>query len=86
MTTILKLEKEDINTSLIGVNIQIVINENIQIVFSREALDELITDYEVIKKQDGCQHVFILPTIITDENSLITCEECGEIRKIEKTE
>lgn len=50
MITILKLEKEDIKTSKIGINFQIIVNENIQIVFSTEALDELIKDYELSKK------------------------------------
>ena len=52
MLTIFKLEKEDIKTSKIGVNIMIAINENTQIVFSRDALDELLNDYEECKKTD----------------------------------
>ena len=52
MLTIFKIEKEDIKTSKIGVNIMISINDNTQIVFSRDALDELINDYEECKKTD----------------------------------
>ena len=52
MITILKLEKEDIKTSKIGCNIMIVVDEKTEIVFSRDALDELINDYEEIKKND----------------------------------
>jgi len=52
MLTILKLEKEDIKTSKIGLNIRISIDEKTEIVFSREALDELINDYEAIKNTD----------------------------------
>ena len=52
MLTILKLEKEDIRTSKIGLNIRIAIDEKTGIVFSRDALDELINDYQEIKKTD----------------------------------
>ena len=52
MLTILKLEKEDIKTSKIGCNVRIAIDEKTEIVFSRDALDELINDYEEIKKTD----------------------------------
>ena len=52
MQTIIKIEKEDIITCRIGCNIQIVIDEKLQIVFSREALDELVNDYDLIKIQE----------------------------------
>ncbi len=52
MLTILKIEKEDIKTSKIGCNIRIAIDEKTEIIFSRDALDELINDYQEIKKTD----------------------------------
>ena len=48
--TIIKVEKKDINTSMIGSNIELRLNENIAIVFSPEALEELINDYGNLKK------------------------------------
>jgi len=47
---IIKVEKEDVNTSMIGKNIELRLNENIAIVFSPEALEELINDYGNLKK------------------------------------
>ena len=48
--TVIIIEKEDIRTTLLGKNIEISINGIFSIVFSREALDELIEDYENIKR------------------------------------
>jgi len=47
---IIKVEKQDVNTSMIGTNIELRINDNVSIVFSPEALDELINDYGNLKK------------------------------------
>jgi len=47
---IIKIDKEDINTSLLGQNVELKLNENISIIFSPEALDELINDYGNLKK------------------------------------
>jgi hypothetical protein len=48
---ILKLNKEDIDTSKMGINIM-VSTDKFDLVFSREALEELISDYNTIKKLD----------------------------------
>lgn len=42
----IKIEKEDVNTTQLGVNVCIHCENNIDIVFSREALEELIADYQ----------------------------------------
>ncbi|MBC7652327.1 MAG: hypothetical protein H7101_11315 [Deinococcales bacterium] len=55
MTTIFKIEKEDIKTCKIGENIQIVIDEKCQIIFSREALNEILDDYKAIKDAETKQ-------------------------------
>ena len=47
---IIKVEKQDVNTSMIGTNIELRLNDNVAIVFSPEALDELINDYGNLKK------------------------------------
>ena len=47
---IIKVEKQDVHTSMIGSNIELKLNENIAIVFSPEALEELINDYGNLKK------------------------------------
>lgn len=49
----IKIEKEDINTSEIGINIMVNCENNISIVFTREALEELINDYNDIKKDEA---------------------------------
>ena len=49
----IKIEKEDIKTSEIGNNIMVSCENNISIVFSREALEELINDYNDIKKDEA---------------------------------
>jgi len=55
MLQIIKIEKEDVKTSTIGCNIQIGDGTNLQIVFSREALEELINDYNNIKQSESEQ-------------------------------
>ena len=52
MLTMFKIEKEDIKTSKIGINIMISIDDKTGIIFSKEALDELFKDYYEIKKID----------------------------------
>lgn len=47
---IYKIDKEDINTSKIGYNFMINCTDGIDIVFTREALDELINDYKALDK------------------------------------
>ena len=48
MKQIIKLEKEDIKTQPIGINYEVVINNEFSLVFSKEALEELIVDYKSI--------------------------------------
>jgi hypothetical protein len=50
---IIKIEKEDINTSFVcegAPNISIKCNNNLTIIFTPEAIEELIKDYNVLKK------------------------------------
>lgn len=51
MKTIIKIEKEDIVTSRFGMNVEVELNENTSLVFTPEALDELVKDYIVIKTE-----------------------------------
>lgn len=48
MKVIIKIEKEDVNTCKMGCNIAIQ-TQLIDVVFSPEALEELIEDYGIIK-------------------------------------
>jgi ribosomal protein S15P/S13E len=45
-----KIEKEDVKTTIIGLNIEVYVNDNFSLVFSPEALDELINDYNNLKE------------------------------------
>jgi hypothetical protein len=45
----IKLEKEDIITSQLGVNVIVQCKDNINLIFTPEALDELITDVKDLK-------------------------------------
>jgi hypothetical protein len=47
---IIKIEKEDIKTTLIGNNIELAVDKNFSIVFSPEALEEFINDYGNLRK------------------------------------
>ena len=47
---IIKIEKEDIKTTLLGNNVELQIDEKFIIVFSPEAIEELINDYGNLKK------------------------------------
>jgi len=47
---VIKLEKKDINTKILGKNIMVECENNINIMLSREALDELFKDYKDIKE------------------------------------
>lgn len=47
----IKIEQEDINTSILGVNIQVQISSSTSLVFTQEALDELVADYKEIKAE-----------------------------------
>lgn len=49
----IKIEKEDIKTSEIGNNIMVNCENNISLIFTREALEELINDYNDIKKDEA---------------------------------
>lgn len=51
MKTLIKIEKEDVLVSRIGVNVEIHIDPKISLVFTIDALDELISDYSEIKKE-----------------------------------
>lgn len=51
MNTIIKIEKEDIITSRFGMNVQVQISPNTSLVFTTEALDELVKDYDAVKKE-----------------------------------
>ena len=48
MKQIIKLEKEDINTKHIGINFEVMVAQDFSLVFSKEALEELISDYKSI--------------------------------------
>lgn len=44
----IKLEKEDINTIRLGVNIMVICKDNINLIFTKESIEELISDYNNI--------------------------------------
>jgi hypothetical protein len=46
---LLKINKEDIKTSKLGLNIMINCENNIDLVFTPESIEELIKDYNQIK-------------------------------------
>ena len=46
---LIKIEKEDINTSKIGNNILLSISDNVDIVLTPDALEELFNDYNQLK-------------------------------------
>lgn len=46
---ILKIEKEDIKTYRIGCNVGLQVDDKMDLVFTREALDEFFNDYDLIK-------------------------------------
>ncbi|GAB3324494.1 hypothetical protein GCM10027299_21800 [Larkinella ripae] len=46
-----KIEKEDVNTNTIGANFMLTTKEGFQIIFSSEAMEELIADYGQHKGQ-----------------------------------
>lgn len=50
MQTIIKIEKEDIITSRIGMNILVKIDEKCSLILTPDSIDELIKDYIEIKK------------------------------------
>lgn len=45
---LIKVEKDDVNTSKLGNNIMVQCNDNIDLIFTPEALQELIGDYNNI--------------------------------------
>lgn len=45
---IIKVEKNDVKTSKLGNNIIVQCNNNIDLIFTPEALKELINDYNII--------------------------------------
>jgi hypothetical protein len=52
---IVKFEKEDITTQVIGKNLMIV-GDHIDLVFSKEAMEELIKDYISMNNNDNNEH------------------------------
>jgi len=44
----IKIEKEDIKTSKMGLNILVECKDNINLIFTPEALDELINDLKTV--------------------------------------
>lgn len=46
------LEKKDINVQKIGLNINIICEDGYTINFTREAIDELVKNYQDIKKKE----------------------------------
>lgn len=53
MTIILKIEHTDIQTAPIGHNFQITTTQGIDMVFSPEAMDELMNDWNQYKIQNS---------------------------------
>lgn len=51
MKTTIKIEKEDISTNRLGMNIEVKIDDKTSLVFTPEAIEELIKDYSDIKKE-----------------------------------
>ena len=51
MKTIIKIEHSDITTSRFGANLEIHVDDKTSIVFTMEALDELMRDYIEIKEE-----------------------------------
>ena len=50
---IIKIEKDDVRTSMIGYNIMIQCDNDIDLIFTKEAIVELINDYNgIISDQD----------------------------------
>ena len=45
---LIKVEKEDVTTSRVGLNIMVQCKDNISIVFDSEAMEELMSDYNKI--------------------------------------
>lgn len=60
----IKIEKEDIKISEIGNNIMINCENNINLIFTREALEELINDYNDIKKDEAI--IKVIDNIVID--------------------
>lgn len=50
---ILKVEKMDIVTTKLGNNIQVELSDTLSLIFTTEALEELIKDYESIKEKQN---------------------------------
>lgn len=50
MKQVICLDKEDIKTSIIGNNFWINVTDELSISFTPDALDELLRDYESLKK------------------------------------
>jgi hypothetical protein len=51
MKTLIKIEKDDISTNRLGINVEVQVDEKLSLVFSLEALDELVKDYSSIKTE-----------------------------------
>lgn len=51
MKTVIKIEKADISTNRIGMNVEVQIDSKLSLVFTTEALDELMKDFKEIKEE-----------------------------------
>lgn len=80
MKTLIKIEKEDIVTSRMGYNIEVQIDAKQSLIFTTEALDELIKDYTEIKKEivsDGERIVEALRTARDISQLELNFDEAG---------
>jgi hypothetical protein len=57
MVQIIKLDKYDIHTRVVGDNISIIVSDKFQVIFTRDALNEFIKDYNLIKEKENNTHV-----------------------------
>ena len=55
MKQVLCLDKNDIKTSVIGLNIWVEVTPELSVSFTREALDELVADYKAIQDKEADQ-------------------------------
>lgn len=63
MKTIIKIEKEDITTCRIGYNVEVQIDPQFSLVFSTEAMEELIKDYIEIRAEIDQSNSFIVDNL-----------------------
>lgn len=78
METIIKIDKEDIVTSIIGNNVKIHVGDKLSLVLSPEALDELVKDWGEIKKE------MQIPLDIIDETlQLLAVKDSPKYQQLE---